>query len=118
MGRRASGLVEFIDLYPTIAELCGLEPADGLQGVSFRPLLDDPARPGKRAAYTQVVRGSSMGRSVRSDRWRYTEWDRGEKGVELYDQANDPLDYHNLAGDPELTATREEMKKLLHEVMP
>ncbi len=114
MGRSAAGLVEFVDLYPTIAELCGLEPPAGLEGTSFRPLLDDSTRPGKRAAYTQVVRGPGMGRSVRSDRWRYTEWVDGKQGVELYDHNVDPLEYHNLASDPEHAATLAAMKALLH----
>jgi uncharacterized sulfatase len=118
MGKSAAGLVEFLDLYPTLADLCGLTPPGGLEGASFRPLLDDPSRPGKAAAYTQVVRGKSMGRSVRSDRWRYTEWDGGRQGVELYDQAADPLDYHNLARDPRHAETVAEMKALLHRGTP
>jgi uncharacterized sulfatase len=118
MGRSAAGLVEFIDLYPTLAELCGLTPPSGLEGTSFRPLLDDPSQPGKPAAYTMVVRGKFTGRSVRSDRWRYTEWDEGRQGVELYDQASDPLDYHNLAHDPQHAATVAMMKELLHDRKP
>jgi uncharacterized sulfatase len=114
MGKSAAGLVEFIDLFPTIAELCGLEPPAGLEGKSFRPLLEDSTRPGKGAAYTQVVRGPGMGRSVRSDRWRYTEWVDGKQGVELYDHNVDPLEYHNLARDPAHAATLATMKTLLH----
>jgi uncharacterized sulfatase len=113
MGKRAAGLVEFIDLYPTIAALCGLQPPTGLEGTSFRPLLDDPSRAGKRAAYTQVVRGGGMGRSVRTDRWRYTEWLEGKQGVELYDHTVDPLEYHNLARDPQYAATLTEMRAVL-----
>jgi arylsulfatase A-like enzyme len=118
MGESTAGIVEFIDLYPTIAELCGLQPPRGLEGTSFRPLLDDPLRPGKRAAYTQVVRGPGMGRSVRTDRWRYTEWVDGKQGVELYDHSLDPLEYHNLAHDPQYAATRAELKTLLHAQAP
>jgi uncharacterized sulfatase len=118
MGRSASGIVEFVDLYPTIADLCGLEPPSGLAGTSFRPLLDDPSRAGKRAAYTQVVRGTHMGRSVRSDRWRYTEWDGGAQGVELYDHDVDPLDYHNLAADPQRAGTIADLKQLLRSATP
>jgi arylsulfatase A-like enzyme len=118
MGKRAPGLVEFIDVYPTIAALCGLQPPAGLEGTSFRPLLDDPSRAGKRAAYTQVVRGGGMGRSVRTDRWRYTEWLDGKQGVELYDHTVDPLEYHNLARDPGHAATLTEMRAVLHAQRP
>jgi arylsulfatase A-like enzyme len=54
-----------------------------------------------------------MGRSVRTERWRYTEWDEGRKGVELYDHASDPREYHNLANDPAYAKTVEELKRLL-----
>ncbi len=115
MGRSASGIVEFIDLYPTLADLCGLTPPSNLEGSSFRPLLDDPSGPGKQAAYTQVTRGPRMGRSVRSDRWRYTEWDEGRDGVELYDHTDDPLEYRNLAGRDDLGDVEARMKALLRE---
>jgi hypothetical protein len=54
-----------------------------------------------------------MGRSVRTDRWRYTEWDGGRLGVELYDEMNDPKESKNLASDPRYAATRAELKRLL-----
>jgi len=114
MGRPAAGLVEFVDLYPTLADLSGLPPPAGLEGTSFRPLLDDPSRPGKRAAFTQVDR--QAGRTVRTDRWRYTEWDEGKKGVELYDHTTDPEEYHNLAGRPGLAAVQRELRELLRTV--
>jgi uncharacterized sulfatase len=117
-GRGTAGIVEFIDLFPTLADLCGLTPPSSLQGTSFRPLLEDPSRPGKIAAYTQVVRGRFMGRSVRSDRWRYTEWDEGKQGVELYDHTSDPLEYHNLASDSQYATPLAAMKELLHARMP
>lgn len=113
MGHATAGMVEFVDILPTIADLCGLKTPASVEGTSFRPLLDDPSRPGKRAAYTQVTRGKTMGRSVRSERWRYTEWGGGKDGVELYDHDNDPLEYHNLAADPRRAPTVAEMKALL-----
>jgi uncharacterized sulfatase len=116
MGKPAKGLAEFVDLYPTLADLCGLTPPKGqeLAGVSLRPLLDDPTKPGKSAAFTQ--RGP--GRTVRTDRWRYTEWDEGRRGVELYDHSNDPLEYHNLAQDPKFAERVAELTALLHRGKP
>jgi uncharacterized sulfatase len=116
-GRVCGRPAELLDLYPTLADLCGLPVPEGLHGRSLRSLLDDPAAPGKPAAYTQVVRGgkgdSFMGRSVRTERWRYTEWDGGRRGVELYDHDADPHEFRNLADDPRRAATVKEMKALL-----
>jgi len=90
------GIVEFVDLYPTITDLCGVKPPPGLAGQSLRPWLRDPARPGKEAAYTIVTRGPNQrGESVRTDRWRFTLWSDGSK--ELYDHASDPQETSNLA---------------------
>ncbi len=113
MGRPTRGIVEFIDLYPTLADLAGLTPPSGLQGISFRPLLNDPTREGKKAAFSQYHRGQVIGRTVRTDRYRYTEWDRGNKGVELYDHSSDPQEYHNLADKQDLAAVRRELQALL-----
>jgi hypothetical protein len=60
-----------------------------------------------------------MGRSVRTERWRYTEWDDGKKGVQLYDEINDPKEYVNLAEDPrhapEFASTVNQLRALLHD---
>ncbi|MEO6243986.1 MAG: sulfatase [Opitutaceae bacterium] len=105
MGRPANGLVEFVDIFSTVAELCGLPSPAKQDGATFRALLADPALPGKSAAYTQVRRGEKMGRSVRTDRWRYTEWDEGRDGIELYDHTTDAFEYFNLASQPQHAAT-------------
>jgi arylsulfatase A-like enzyme len=90
------GLVEFVDLYPTIAELCGVKPPAGLAGQSLRPLLDDPSLPGKAAAFTVVTRGAlERGDSIRTDRWRYTEWSDGTR--ELYDHSTDSEETRNVS---------------------
>ncbi|MBL9202619.1 MAG: sulfatase [Opitutaceae bacterium] len=91
----ARGLVEFVDLYPTIAELCGITPPQNLAGQSLRPLLRDPSAPGKPAAFTLVTRGAARGDSVRTDRWRFTRWSDG--AIELYDHASDPEENRNVA---------------------
>lgn len=119
-GTASKGLAEFVDVYPTIAELCGLELPAHLQGASLVPQLDDPSKPARAAAFTQVTRGANqgggkpiLGRSMRTDRWRYTEWDEGRKGVELYDHQSDPREFANLAESPEHAKTVEELRAQL-----
>jgi uncharacterized sulfatase len=112
-GQACPRLVELVDIYPTLVDLCGLPTVPGLEGESLRSLLADPAAPGKPAAYTQVLRGKVPGRSVRTERWRYTEWDEGRAGAELYDHDSDPREYVNLADEPRWTETRAELAKLL-----
>jgi len=118
------GLVELVDLFPTLAELCGLKIPGDLEGTSFAPLLDNPSREWKRAVFTVVSRGgninatkkldvSRMDRTVFDGRWRYTEWPDGS--AELYDHENDPFEYANLARDEKHHAQLAEMKKLLHD---
>ena len=113
-------LVEYVDIYPTLTELAGLPPAPGMEGTSFTRLLNDPQQPWKQAAYTMVARGKgSFGRSVRTERYRYTEWDEGKNGIEFYDHETDINEWTNVAWpsrkrDSRSTAAIEEMRKLLH----
>jgi uncharacterized sulfatase len=112
----ATGLAELVDLYPTVCDLAGVTPPTALEGRSLRPALDEPAKPFKEAVFTQVNRfGKGIeGRSVRTDRWRYSEWNRGDKGVELYDHQADPGEYTNLAKEPAHATTVTELRNLLH----
>lgn len=110
-GQRSRALVEFVDLYPTIAELAGLKPPAKLEGLSLQPLLRKPTQPWKQAAFTQVLRGKVQGRTVRTARWRYTEWQ--DSAAELYDHQTDPGEYHNLANDPAHAKQVAELKQLL-----
>ena len=110
-GHRSRALVEFVDLYPTLAELAGLKAPANLEGVSLKPLLSKPAQAWKKAAFTQVLRGKVQGRTVRTLRWRYTEWQGSE--AELYDHQTDPGEYRNLANDRAHAKQLAEMKQLL-----
>ncbi len=117
--------VEFLDVYPTLVEVCDLpRPPQTLEGLSLRPLLDDPTTLFKDAAFSQIGRPASatgpefMGRSVRIPRYRYTEWEAGRQGVELYDYQADPLETKNLASDPSRAPIVAQMQSLLHRVMP
>ncbi|MEE2825585.1 MAG: sulfatase [Planctomycetota bacterium] len=95
--------VELVDLYPTLAQLCGLKPPAGLEGASLRPLLVNPSDPSwTKPAVTQVWHNKrAWGYSLRTDRYRYTEWLEGKAGRELYDHQSDPDEVTNLADRPE-----------------
>jgi iduronate 2-sulfatase len=110
--------VELVDLYPTLADVAGLTPPSHLEGVSLHPLIDNPQAQWDHAAYTQVQRGANPGHSVRTERWRYTEWAFGRQGEELYDHKSDPQELHNLAKDSKYTDVITGMKALLKQVHP
>jgi uncharacterized sulfatase len=125
-GKMCARTVELVGLHATLADLCGLE-AQKTDGISLKPLLDDPARSWDHPAFTQVSRGTPtrtgdttpknnpwfMGRSIRTERYRYTEWDDGKKGVQLYDYQTDPDELKNLADDPAAKRILEELKARL-----
>lgn len=117
-GKASPRTVEFVDLYPTLADWCGLVDAPkNLPGRSLRPLLANPNAKWDKPAITQVQRGAAqnqfMGYSLRTERWRYTEWDEGRKGVELYDETSDPEEMKNLADDQKYAGKIAELKMLL-----
>ena len=106
-GAKTDALVEFVDVYPTLCDLTGLPIPGGLEGISAKPVMDDPKRPWKSAAFSQYPRGNVMGYTMRTDRYRYTEWFEPGKdpvAVELYDYEKDPSGNVNVAG---LTANKE-----------
>ena len=116
-------IVEYVDLYPTLVDLADIEPTTPLDGQSLRPLLNDPIADWNDVAVTQVLRPADdrlsepvMGRSVRTRRYRYTQWNGGEKGEELYDHHSDRGEFENLAfgkrRDANVAATIEAMRQL------
>ncbi|HEX4150518.1 MAG TPA: sulfatase [Pirellulales bacterium] len=108
-GQRTDSLAEFVDIYPTLAELCGLPLPGHLEGASLAGVLRDPAQAVHTAAFSQYPRSVGgrelMGYSMRTDRYRFTRWvDRRDHAkldaVELYDEQADPQENDNIAGDP------------------
>lgn len=120
-GSRAEGLAEFTDIYPTLVDLCGLPPADGVEGLSLAPVLADPTRCVHETALSQFPRPGRMGYSLRTDRWRYTEWidrDTGEaRERELYDHVLDDRETVNLARRAEYQHVTEAMGLQLHAML-
>ena len=125
-GGVAKSPVSQVDLFPTLAELCGVETPSNLQGQSLVAALKDPETVGRGWAITQVSRGGQgrrearahdpdrfFGYSLRTPRWRYTEWDEGRKGRELYDHDADPHELTNLAERPEHAQTISELSQQL-----
>ncbi len=115
-GRSSRALVELVDLYPTLANLAGLSLPDHLEGSSLRPLLDNPKRPWKTAAFTQYSKGSLRGYSIRTDRHRYVEWIDYRRDriahTELYDYEAGRLEKKNVVAErPELAARLSEQLK-------
>jgi iduronate 2-sulfatase len=130
-GQETKGLAELIDLHPTLAELNHIDIPKGLDGKSLVPLLNKPNTTWDKPAFTQVSRGTPtmtgdklpakkewfMGYSVRTPRYRYTEWDGGAKGTQLYDYEKDPQELTNLANEPTSSDVVKKMKELLAGVM-
>jgi len=123
-GQACRKLVELVDMYPTLVELAGLPLPVGLEGTSMVPLLDDSKRNWKKAVFTQFPRPSyykenfsSMGYSVRTERFHYIEWIDAKKmepiALELYDHRSDPYELINQAGQKEKQSTVKQLSKLL-----
>ncbi len=126
-GVNTDALVEFVDLYPTLAQICGLPAPTKAEGISLLPLLEKPDRPWKTAVFSQYPRsfqgnrhrksGDIMGYAVRTQRHRYVEWRNGKTGKaqarELYDHQTDPHETKNLAKE----ATQKENLKRLQQTL-
>ena len=112
-GQASPRIVEFVDIYPTVTQLANVASPANLAGRDLSPLLRDPIADWNGLAVTQVLRPADnrlktqvMGCSIRTDRWRFTEWADGDSGTELYDHHADPMEFDNLAITPDAQALR------------
>ena len=115
-GTHTDALAEFVDIYPTLCELAGLPLPNHLEGTSLKPVIEDPKRAWKSAAFSQYPRnagktgaGKLMGYTMRTDRYRFTVWVSNTDhtkvdAIELYDHQKDPQENYNIAKKPENTA--------------
>jgi choline-sulfatase len=120
-GQPSGSLAELLDVYPTLCDLTGIPIPSHVQGRSLKPVLNTPSIAIHEGAFTQARRGPNAeywGRSIRTLRWRCTEWDEGRNGIELYDHDNDPYEYTNLAKDPQHAAILKELRTVLAERLP
>jgi iduronate 2-sulfatase len=106
-GGTCERIVEFIDIYPTLTELCGLENPEGLDGISLVPMLGNPEASRKEIAYSYC----NADRSIRDPRFRYIVWKQG--GHALYDHEKDPGEHYNLADNPEYSPVVKRMQALI-----
>ena len=116
-GKVSPRIVQSIDIYPTLVELCGLAPPAGLEGRSLAPLLADPEADWDHAAYTIWSEDgqTATGTSVRQGNWRYSEYDGPGGGALLFDEAADPHEMRNLADDPKFADVRAKLATLVRE---
>jgi uncharacterized sulfatase len=121
-GRNSLRTVEFLDLYPTMGDLCGLQGLpSNLHGRSLAPLLRNPGAAWDKPAITQVRRAREgspvMGYSIRNERYRYSMWGDGKHGEELYDYEHDPREMKNRAADEQLAAVRKQLRERLDGIL-
>ena len=113
-GKACRSLVEFVDIYPALAELGGLKPPPNLEGQSLVPLLDNPSRAWKSAAFSVVTAPNGvMGRCAVTERYRYIRWTGPHPGEELYDRQTDPKEFTNLAPLPKHAPLLTKMRGVL-----
>ncbi len=106
-GQKVTRPAELLDIYPTLLDLAGMEPIDGLDGLSLRPQIENPGHP-RRPAITTHNPGNH---GVRDEHWRYIRYADGSE--ELYDHRNDPNEWHNLAADPKHAETLRRLRSFL-----
>ena len=119
-GIKCNALVEFVDVYPSLADICGLPMPEGLEGRSFKPLLYNPKSFIKETGCSWYPKGGYQGVAMRTDRWRFVEWRKSSQPnvYELYDHRNDPQENENLANKPQYSETIRMLSRKLQERFP
>jgi arylsulfatase A-like enzyme len=118
-GKKIDDLVELVDIYPTLCDLCGLPLPDHLDGTSLVPFLKDSNLSSGKTAFSQYnpfSRKEVMGYSIRTEQYRYTEWIENSKKVELelYDYRENPTESINIGRESEYINIIKELRKMLH----
>ncbi len=106
-------VVELIDLYPTLADLCGLPRPKNIEGESLKKTVKNPKSNSDNIAYSVTEYKKSFGKSVRTDKWHYVEWDEGKSGAMLFEHPKDKFELKNLAQDAKYAKIVMKMKALL-----
>lgn len=122
---KTDAVTEFVDIFPTVCDLAGIEKPGYLDGESLINVMQYPEKSKTDYAFGQFSRGNIYGYSCRDSRYRLVEWIEnfrtylpleGKKiaGIELYDYEKDPLETTNLANDPKYKRVLEKIKRELH----
>ena len=115
LGVKTDAFAELVDIYPTLCDVCQLSTPPQLEGVSLMPVIEQPTRPWKTSAFSVLGGGAAGGISMRTERYRYTEWGpKGGRGVELYDYEVDPDETVNIASLPENAELAAHLSERLH----
>jgi arylsulfatase A-like enzyme len=119
-GRVISSPVELLDVYPTLVDLCAATAPVGLEGKSLVGLINGKETLRSPAFsmvfhYDPVRRIDILGRTVIAENWRYTEWDGGREGRELYRRTDDPAEYRNRVAEATLADTVSVAETLLRQ---
>jgi arylsulfatase A-like enzyme len=110
-GMHCKAVVNLLDLYPTLTELCGLPGNPANEGRSIVPLLHNVDKKWDHPTLTTMGRNRH---SIRSEKWRYIRYQDGSE--ELYDHSLDPMEWKNLAGDPKYNKIKKELSASFPEV--
>jgi len=114
-GKVVDSFAEFVDIYPTICELASVSEPERFDGISLVPLLKNPSKPLRDYAISQYPRHGGMGYTIRTSKYRYTEWFKKDAvvGKELYDHELFPGENESMIGNVKYKVIEDELSKIL-----